>query len=552
MNNHDVDMERKKLLAVALKRQRELLIAECFDANDLDSRPNKKQTIILKDIDSLHIYIRAGNQSGKSQTKIRDYAWKLQENHPYWRRRVSKQCHHYTCESKNISKVDPDPQSKLLQCNECHRKWIPWDNEPLVFLCVVQDASKHIPDIWDNRLKKLLPEGSYDTKHSDGSLSYITMKKTGNRLYFFSHNNPTQLKKSIQYFAAHDVWIDEMPSDPNIMEEMQRRVDAKQGQFSATFTQKIINNKVKKFVDNADPSIATVHRMSKFDNPIYKGREEVEMAKLGNISEARKKAILFGDWLSSESQKFAYDAEKLVHPLPMHYSKMWEHVAVIDPAASGKTGFGILGKDPEDIQKWYLIVSRYIPGKAPTKLLADIRQEMINYNIVRKIYDPHETWFAKEAEESGESWIGVYNKSQRKLELIGEAQNCLDADWFKVAGKMEGPIYHGENEDFINELDEAEEDPAKEGHIRNSTKYHLLDMWQYFIDCKPIYQEKPPEKSRATELREKWNEQRIFLAQKKDSGFEEKPGGSNTWAGKRKRQLWSRGSSRRKLSCSRF
>ena len=60
---------------------------------------------------------------------------------------------------------------------------------------------------------------------------------------FTSHDKAEQAKDKVQSFVAHDFWLDEMPSHASYMEEAQRRVDAKRGQFRATFTPKSRNGR---------------------------------------------------------------------------------------------------------------------------------------------------------------------------------------------------------------------------------------------------------------------------------------------------------------------
>ena len=63
---------------------RMIALNQAFNPMDLTSRPTTKQDEVLRDVWSRHKYVIAGNQSGKSQTKARDVAWKLTETHPYW------------------------------------------------------------------------------------------------------------------------------------------------------------------------------------------------------------------------------------------------------------------------------------------------------------------------------------------------------------------------------------------------------------------------------------------------------------------------------------
>lgn len=435
------------------------------------------------------------SNSGKTQTMTRDYAWKLSETHPYWKRRGPDECPH--CHSKEVK--TENLQIKSYSCMSCSYMWVSWIGDKLVFLCLLQ-TGKMLEDIWTNRIKPFFGEGEIKAVRQGGILQHVTHNGTGNRIYFFSHDNATEVRKRIQYFAAHDVWIDEMPGDYKVYEELQRRVDAKKGQFAATLTPKVVNLKVKDFIDKQDPTLATLYRMTKLDNPIYAGREEEELAKIKHLPEADQNAILFGDWIFANELRLKLTADK-IQDLPDHYSRTWDHVECIDPASAGLAGFILFAKDPADIDTWWVVNACYIKGDAPSILVNDVVPKLTaGYNIVKRVADPHETWFIKESNLVGRTYLSPFDKTHRRKELIGGGEESLVNPKHFIA--------KGCCEKLEDELNSAEDNPANPGTIKNSTKYHCIDAWLYGLDLLPEY--KVPTKPLTVQAQRKrdWLDQR--------------------------------------------
>jgi ribosomal protein L37AE/L43A len=475
-----VASDKERLLAIAKKRLQEAELAQCLDGANPSSRPSSKQLEFLKDVKTKHIFMRAGNQSGKSSVMIRNLVWRFTETHPYWKRRTVKECPE--CGSAETEIVNS--QINAAKCQSCGHEWKGWDGDQLVFLAVIQN-SNHIQDMWENRFKPLLPPGSYATKHDSGSLKYVTHKPTGNRIYFFSHDNP-DVRKRVQSFSAHGVWIDEMPSDVKLFEELMRRCDAKDSQFFATFTPKVVNIAIKDFVENADPSISKQYRLSKFDNPIYEGRFDEERAKISQLSEADQNTILYGDWQAIENKRLNLNPKlTIMQTLPPWYSPDCDHVEAVDPASSGKVGYCLFVKDPTDTDTWVLIKADHIAGAAPTTLVKEaIPAARGNVKIVKYVADPHENWFIKESYESAKiQYESPFNKSQRRKELLIKGEEALISPTFK--------IYAPGCKKLIDELNSAEEDPNNPGDIKKASRYHCIDAWVYGLDLLPKY-ERPP------------------------------------------------------------
>ena len=48
-----------------------------------------------------------------------------------------------------------------------------------------------------------------------------------NEILFFSHDNAKQASERVQGVTMHDVWLDELPDSWKLVEELQRRTDAR-------------------------------------------------------------------------------------------------------------------------------------------------------------------------------------------------------------------------------------------------------------------------------------------------------------------------------------
>jgi phage terminase large subunit-like protein len=434
-----LSLDQKRILAAALKREKSLKMDECIDPANLDSRPSPPQQRIIEDYERLHIYVVAGNQSGKSQVGGRIVAWKFMDNHPYWNRRPE------------------------------------WGDEPLLII-VSGRLGDQVEELWEKKIRPFLPAGSYNKPQRSGPvLKSVTHKTNGNKIIFTSHDKANVSWEKIQSYVAHHIWIDEMPSHYKYLEEAHRRVDARQGQCMVTMTPKSKNEKIRQMVDNVDPRVGIKYMMGKLDNPIYKGREEIEIAKLATYSEEERNCILYGHWMQGEEAVFNFLRSDHVKELPPSYSCGWPHVLAFDPAGGGLGGLVIAARDPAT-HYWYIVKAQYIEGKAPSDLVDEVRNIAAPYNIVRKIYDTHENWFTSEAIKQGYGgWIAV-EKHNRKKELITGLQQALLDKWLFCVPNL-NKLY----EEFRN----AEWLDMDEMKIRNSSKYHLLDAIQYMVDNLP-------------------------------------------------------------------
>ena len=487
------------MIAAALERLQKLELSECFDASMPSSRPNAKQWEVLNDIENITFrWVIAGNQSGKTQLAAREIAWMVNRDHPFW--------------------VKPKK----------------WGNEPLMILVVGQDRKNIELNIWNKKIKPFLKADEWKETRAGNMLQYATNLKTKDQIIFMSHAYSSERnRKYMQGYVAHYVWLDEMPGSIDILEELQRRVDAREGYFLATFTPKFSNSGIRTMVDAAKEPVAKKYRMSKLDNPIYAKRIEHEIAKLAGLPEYKKRTILYGDWMPEEGTVFRMPDNCV--QMPQGYSRLWRHVEAVDPAVSSKMGYTLWAEDPSD-GIWYCVKAEYIEGiYDPVEIYKYCMKLSEGHNIIRRVCDPHETWYLATAttHKTVPAYITPYNKNSRKEELIKGLQE-------KLGTKLR---IMPECAKLITELEEARwSENTDKPKIVKGSKYHLLDASQYFADLVPKYEGKVEtgaswydELRQANEVRKK---QESMQAQKKNKigkGFrirkkKQKPNGARILA----------------------
>jgi hypothetical protein len=259
-------MEELRLRAHAAERLRKLELNEAFDPFSPKSRPNPTQDEYLRDINSFKIrLIRAGGQSGKSSTISRELAWVLTDTHPYWKRPID------------------------------------WTNEPYLVLIAGQDRKMMETELWGKKLKPFLEavdgEGVWREVRSGNALQHVEHRKKHYKIVFLSHSDSSESnRKHMQGYVAHFVWMDELSNNISIIEELQRRVLAKNGWFSLSFTPKGKAESIRKWADSMEPPQGKVYRMGMLDNPLYAARLEEVKARLDSMPEGTRNTVLYGDW----------------------------------------------------------------------------------------------------------------------------------------------------------------------------------------------------------------------------------------------------------------
>jgi hypothetical protein len=430
---------RSKALAAAIKRLKSMKLNEAFDPFDMDSRPTEKQKQILVDQGKyLHQYVSGGNQSGKSALGGRTVAWFFKRNHPHI----------------DMEKI--------------------WGGDP-VLIIVCGRVSRQVDELWEKKIKPFLSPGEYKEQRVASSLSTVTSTTNGSKIIFATHHNTNEAREKIQSYTAHLVWLDELTDSLGIVEELQRRVQAKRGRFLMTFTPKLKAPQVKRFIEQEN-DYSKLYRISMLDNPIYEGRHSELMAQINGLPEGQRNTILYGDWYVGENAVFAFDPSK--HISDILYNQGWPHICVVDPAASGLVGYTLWAGAYDNAQMWYLVDCAYFKGEAPSDMVDKIEKRIEKFSVIKRVSDPHETWFIKEASRRRSVvYEGVPNKVSRKKELIAQVNEAL--------GSRIMLLPHCE--EAIEELSSCQWSETNPDRIVAAHSYHLADCIQYFVDRMPKY-----------------------------------------------------------------
>lgn len=435
---------QQKQLATALKRLESIRRQEAFDPANLSSKATPAQLEVLHDFGTFkHQYIRAGSQGGKTTVCCRILTWALTGTHPYWKR----------------------PEE--------------WGDEPLLAV-VAGRTGKQIEESLLPRIRAYLEPGSYKEVRI-GNITQRVELSNGNRIVFQSLENPTTARERLQSYTAHIAWLDELPPTVEIIAEMHRGIQARNGMFMASFTPLVRSIEVQRLVDNAKEPLAKVYRFNMLDNPVYaeQTRKDQILKTLEHLSEASRNARLYGDWMSTDDMVYYFNYETMVQ-MPPDYSPLWRHVEAVDPALKSALGLTIWAEDPKSA-KWYCIVADYVRGiYVPTELVRAVKEKTSKFNIIRRIADPHEVWYIQTAGSMGIHYGGVFKKNERKSELIKGLQEKL-GDKIRISPTCP---------DLISELQECRWSDKSDGKIVNSSSYHLLDSAQYFCDNIPSSESK--------------------------------------------------------------
>jgi hypothetical protein len=270
-----------------------------------------------------------------------------------------------------------------------------------------------------------------------------------------------------------------MPGTVELIEELSLRVQSREGYFLATFTPKVRNDRIRKLVDASKPPFSQKYRLSMMDNPAMSDEAKAaKFAELQNYSDAYRNTVLYGEWSGGDSMVFDFNSDKNCAQLPDTYSRAWRHVASADPAVSSKFGLLVFAEDPATAI-WYMVKEDYISNVfAPSDIVRRVEEQLKGYNISKRVCDSHESWFIGEAFKAGYTWCGVYNKSNRKDQLILNLQQALHDGRLKVCPWCDK---------MIDEFVECHRDEDT-GRIVAASRFHLLDSAQYFWDMKPRYE----------------------------------------------------------------
>jgi hypothetical protein len=461
------------------------MLNEAFNPNVLESRATPKQDEVLRDVWARHKYVIAGNQSGKSSLKARDIAWKFTETHPYWQRPNSKRCMNKLCGSTEFDTrcENGDMANAVFSCKKCPTKWMDWRDDKLNMI-IGSKTAQLTQELWDEKLEPYLYGVKMKIERQGHSIKKVInidpdSPGFGNKILFFSHDNAKQAAARVQSLTLHDVWLDELPDDWKLVEELHRRTDAKRAQFCATFTPKTPNPEVRRIIDEGDLEIVSKYKFGMLDNPAYANRKEEQLKALNGMSEAQRNCVLYGDWLDGDEKVFLFSKENNVIESIQGYDPSWPHVVAVDPAMS-ITGWVLACWNPIE-GKWFIVRAEYLKADkekdSPKTIINKLEAKLTKYNVVRRIYDPHETWWMTTArEECGAKYIPVPSKTTRKKELLVNLIKAIGERKLMFVGEL-GPCY--------DELHRADWHPEKDHVIKGATHYHIIDSLQYLWDLLP-------------------------------------------------------------------
>lgn len=467
--------DQEKLLAAALRRLEVLRRREAFDPISPESKPTEKQQAVFDDFSKIkQQWIRAGNQSGKSQTCARILTWVITETHPSWKRPTT------------------------------------WGEEPLLAI-VCGRTGKQIEDSLLPKLRSYLEPGTFKEVRIGNIIQRIELEN-GNRIIFQSLENPNVARERLMSYVAHITWCDELPPSLELVRELLVRTQARDGYSLWSFTPTIVAADIQRYVDALKEPEGKVYRFHMLDNPLYSNEERKLqlLSRYAHLPEDQQKAIFEGEWLTGENQVYYFNWDTMVE-IPPDYSRLWRHVEVVDPALSSALGLTIWAECPTS-GVWYCVKAEYITGiYIPTAVVEAVRNITKDYNIVRRISDPHEVWYIQQAAAAGINYMGVHKKNERKGELIKGLQQSLGA---KV--RISPTCTH-----LIDELQTCRWSDRAEGKIINASSYHLLDTAQYFCDSIPKQENKITASSHQEWLY-KANEQRKIKEDKKKQQLEKR------------------------------
>lgn len=440
MQGQDI-LREEKLVAAALRRLESISRIESFDPVNPNSRATPQQQLVVDDFVegvAKQLWVRAGNQSGKSQVLSRITALVASETLPGWTR----------------------PSE--------------WGTEPLL-LIVAGRTGKQLENTLLPKLRSYLEPGTYKEVRIGNIIQALELTN-GNKIVFQSLENANVARERLQSYVAHLTWCDELPPNMDVVRELLIRTQARNGYNLFSFTPTVVAIEIQKYVDGLTLPNGKVYRFNMLDNPLYADtvRKNELLARYAHLPEDMQRMIFEGEWLSSDNQVYYFNYSTMVE-MPVNYSPMWRHCLAVDPALKSALGLTLWAECPTN-QVWYCVLDEYVRGiYVPTDLVDYVEKLVNQVNIVRRISDPHETWYIQTAHSKGFSYIPVYNKSSRKAELIKNFQEAL-GNKLRIAPHCER---------LITELQECRWSESDIDKIVNASSYHLLDSAQYFLDLIP-------------------------------------------------------------------
>lgn len=438
----------KDELAELLDERHRLELNECLDAFDVTSRPTSAQQAFLEGIHKWAVrWAVCSNRSGKTAVGGRECAWIFQDNHPTFKR----------------------PKE--------------WGTAPLTMIVMGRVGEQIESEIWAKKIEPFLKPGSYKPVRSGNALQRVINLENGNVIIFLSHHHAEEAREKAQAFTAQWVWVDEMPGSARLISELVMRTVTSGGRFIGTFTPLVRNIEIKRQVDNADGVVAQRFNFLLADNPAFADRLDFILKQIRDIStsEAEYRCRVFGEWMAPGTAVYKYDEDRHWKVLPTYYNKMWRHVVVVDPAASGQAGLAVFAEDPI-VKLWYCTKAKYIKGDAAYVLVQQVEDEVKSLNVVRRVCDSNPSGYYKEALRQQITYIPVMDKQYKKDEFIEAVNTALAQDNIAFAPG---------SDTLAEELVAAAWSETGELRIIGGSRFHTADCLQYFLKNKPAPEAHP-------------------------------------------------------------
>lgn len=361
---------------------------------------------------------------------------------------------------------------------DTHPTWVnPWG--AMTVLIAAQDLTAAEAEIWRNKLSKFVNPSDWREIRQGQVLKRLVHKEKGHQVIFLSHGSSSEDDiKHLQMYTAHYVWIDEAPRAVRVVEELFQRVSTTHGFFVATMTLKARDpgtRRVREYLENlCDGHIGKIYRLSRLQNPKFKGFEAEELKKVAHLPKDLQQAVLEGIPVGDDLLVYEFNPDVMVVN-PPHYRVQWRHVLSVDPATESQLGMTVWAEDPKT-GCWFCVIDDYIEGiRVPSRLVKEVERRVEGLNIVKRIYDPAEGWYAGQAREAGFHYVPVRDKSHRTDLMRANLQEALGLHLFLTPQATR----------LRHELETCQRSDTNDSKIANASKYHLLDTARYFWDGVP-------------------------------------------------------------------
>lgn len=428
--------QQKKLELLRLQQEYQNRLRLAFDSRDVTSAPTPHQMAILQSSKNIH-YVIGSNRSGKSQLGSRVISWWFENNHPYLDRPAK------------------------------------WGQGPIQILLVGRVGEQMDSELWDNKVRPFLTPGSYKVVRQGNSISRIEHTSNGNKIIFISHHDADQARQKAQAYTAQVVWLDEMPTKVGILNELRARVFDSDGFMYCTFTPLLKNAEIKKIVDTPSER-GQKWFISALDNPKFSDMDRgalIAEFRAMSSSESEFNARLYGQWISGEHTVFHYDSERNWMNPPEYDPAVWPHVAMVDPAASGKVGVTVWARRPQE-NIWHCVLAKYLNGDAFSSLVPEVETLISTFNILGRICDCNPSGFYKEAHKQGIKYQPVTDKAFNKENSIEDCNKAMATQ----------QVFFGPgSEVLIDELISCARNEENPNLIIKASKYHTADTFRYFV-----------------------------------------------------------------------